>query len=418
MASRGAGGIAGRVRQIILSYVEGKERTGLFSSKPLWAGLRGCGSELWLDTGDMDEAAALWCREFSALTTNNTLLNKEVQKGIYDDLIAQAAGRLSDKLPQDELVLETAFVLNAVHGLRLSRVFSARVSVELHTDLANDVDRTLHYARRYHEIAPDRFIVKVPMSPAGLIAARQLSEDGIPVNFTLGFSARQNYVITVIARPAFVNVFLGRLNAFVDDNGLGSGDMVGEKAALASQRIVAGLRDELDLHTRQIAASIRAPEQVSTLAGIDVLTMPTKVAAGFEKLNVPMSEIRPGTGADPQIELNAGVDRQAVGIDCLWDVPEEFRAVVGKLDRRSPAAMTAAELPAFFAKRGLAGFLPAWSEQDAAAASGDGKIPNYERWKDRMAGRQADLDALMSLSGLQSFAADQRAMDDRIRERL
>ena len=86
-----------------------------------------------------------------------------------------------------------------------------------------------------------------PLTPAGLLAARQLSEDGIPINFTLGFSARQNYVITAIARPAFVNVFLGRLNAFVADHELGSGEFVGEKATISSQQAVLGLRAELVL---------------------------------------------------------------------------------------------------------------------------------------------------------------------------
>ena len=37
------------------------------------------GSELWLDTGDIEAAAEPWTEEFTALTTNNTLLNAEVQ---------------------------------------------------------------------------------------------------------------------------------------------------------------------------------------------------------------------------------------------------------------------------------------------------------------------------------------------------
>ncbi len=51
---------------------------------PFWEALRSTGTELWLDTGDMDEAEANWSAEMSALTTNNTLLNNEIQKGIYD----------------------------------------------------------------------------------------------------------------------------------------------------------------------------------------------------------------------------------------------------------------------------------------------------------------------------------------------
>ena len=56
-------------------------------SDPFWKALCLAGSELWLDTGDIEAATALWTDEFTALTTNNTLLNAEVQKGIYDALI-------------------------------------------------------------------------------------------------------------------------------------------------------------------------------------------------------------------------------------------------------------------------------------------------------------------------------------------
>jgi len=50
-------------------------------SSPVWAQVRATGTRLWLDTGDIAAANALWTAEFEALTTNNTLLNAEVQKG-------------------------------------------------------------------------------------------------------------------------------------------------------------------------------------------------------------------------------------------------------------------------------------------------------------------------------------------------
>ncbi|HTP59978.1 MAG TPA: hypothetical protein VMM82_13735, partial [Spirochaetia bacterium] len=37
-----------------------------FSEDSFWKGLRGMGTELWLDTGDMDAASGIWTREFSA----------------------------------------------------------------------------------------------------------------------------------------------------------------------------------------------------------------------------------------------------------------------------------------------------------------------------------------------------------------
>jgi len=77
------------------------------SQVPFWQKLREVGTELWLDTGDMDEAEKNWSAEMTALTTNNTLVNKEIQKGIYDDFIAEAKGLVKD-LPLRQQIMEIA----------------------------------------------------------------------------------------------------------------------------------------------------------------------------------------------------------------------------------------------------------------------------------------------------------------------
>ena len=89
-------------------------------SSDLWRAVRSTGTTLWLDSGDVRAIEKLWTQEFSALTTNNTLLNREVQKGIYDTLVPEAAAMIKaadPDTPESRLVLEVAFVLNAVHVL-------------------------------------------------------------------------------------------------------------------------------------------------------------------------------------------------------------------------------------------------------------------------------------------------------------
>ena len=56
-------------------------------SDQVWRAVRNTGTRLWLDTGDIEDAGKLWNAEFEALTTNNTLLNKEIQKGVYDEMM-------------------------------------------------------------------------------------------------------------------------------------------------------------------------------------------------------------------------------------------------------------------------------------------------------------------------------------------
>jgi transaldolase len=388
-----------------------------FTAEPVWRRLCAAGTQLWLDTGSMADAQKLWTREFSALTTNNTLLNREVQTGRYDSLVLDVAKLLArlGAITEQERMLEIAFVLNAWHGLRLVEEFDAYVSVEEHTDLAHDVARAVEYARRYHAICPERFIVKIPFTPAGLLATRRLSAEGISVNHTLGFSARQNYVIARIGKPAYVNVFLGRLNSFVSSNELGDGSFVGEKATLASQAAVKKLREMNLAPTRQIGASFRKGAQVGDLAGIDVMTMPPKVAGEFLSSPIGAEQIADKTAAEYQPGVRADVDGQAVRLDTLWDIGEELVGCVDALEKENLDGFTPDDLIDFFAKHNCGDVLVRWSDSEIEKSTAEGKIPRLENWRDALATKSIGLDSLMNLGGFNSFAADQEAMDDRVR---
>lgn len=386
---------------------------------PAWRKIRDAGTSLWLDTGDKDEAAVLWNAEFEALTTNNTLLNKEVQKGLYDTLVGKAASAIkvaSPDIDDPTLILEIAFFLNAYHALRLVEQFDAYVSVELHTDLANDVDKTIAYGKRYHELCPQRFYIKVPFTPAGLLAARKLSKAAVPINFTLGFSARQNYLIALFSQPRYVNVFMGRLNAFVADNHLGDGRNVGEKATLATQRELLALRRAGRTRSLLIGASMRDGPQVASLAGVDVFTMPPKVAADYQRR--PVASVTPQVGRNPIVTANPGTKVTDFAGQTLWDVPKAFKDVVEALLKKDADRMTPDDIAEHFAMSGFRDFLPRWSTEDRDAVAADGKIPVFARWKDRLSGGHVGLDALMNISAFYSFVTDQRALDDRVRSLL
>ena len=384
--------------------------------KPLWRKVRDLGTRLWLDTGDIDEAKKLWCSEFEALTTNNTLLNKEIQKGIYDDLIREAADALRKAAPgidEQELILEIAFVLNAHHALRLVDIFDAWVSVELHTDLAHDVERTVTYGKRYFDICPERFYIKVPLTSAGFLATHKLGRFGVPVNFTLGFSARQNYLAALLAKPAFVNIFLGRLNVFVADNSLGDGKNIGEKATLATQMELLKLREAKRTHSLLIAASMREGAQVPALGGLDVFTMPPKVVAQYE--SSPLDEPSRQIEQDPTILLAEGITLEDFRAQTLWGVSEPFKKAVDRLLEKDIETLTQEAVRMHFAKSGFSDFLPNWSVSDISTATKDGKIPVFQNWKVRLNRGQVGLDALMNLSAFCAFATDQKELDDRIK---
>jgi len=386
-----------------------------FPKSELWAAVAKTGTSLWLDTGDVQAAQALWTQEFVALTTNNTLLNNEVQKGIYDQLVPSTAKLLKDKgVSGDRIVPEIAFVLNAVHGLKLVRTFDADVSVELHTALSNDAEASYQYGKRFHAICPDRFIVKVPLTPAGLLAARRLSEDGIRLNFTLGFSARQNLLIASLAKPTWVNVFMGRIGAFIADNKLGDGKNSGEKATLASQRALRKLREKGGPDVRQIGASIRNGAQVNDLIGLDVFTIPTGAAKGFVDLNPAVATIADKTGHDPAVTFQDGLDAAAEGLNCFWGIDAKFEKAVAAAAKLDANSATAADVLATLNDNGAGDLFPQYTADEANKIASEGKIPVHASWQARVRAGTASWDGTLTAAALASFTQDQNALDARI----
>jgi transaldolase len=385
-----------------------KETSVTARHDPFWQSLRSTGTELWLDTGDIEEAESNWTSEMTALTTNNTLLNNEIQKGIYDDFIPSAL-EFVKHLPLKEQIREIAFILNARHGLRLASKFGGMVSVELHTDIAYDIDAIVDYGLRFWHICREQFIVKVPYTPEGLLGARRLREKGVRINFTLEFSARQNALVTLVARPDYLNVFLGRIGAFIIDNKLGDGSGAGENAVLSSQTWVTRLSADNKWKTKQIAASLRNFTQLDLLAGTDVYTMPPKVAAAGRKSLTGMFQSRLGTHYD--VPLNDNVS--GLGIEKLWEVPRNVIELGKSLDRHVPS--TGAELVARAHEAGLGDMFPEMSEDDNERIAAETKIPVLSSWKERILSGELAVDTLLTLAGIASFTSDQKQLDDRIR---
>lgn len=401
------------VRDLALEDYKGPGKTER-QPREKYQWLRSAGSRLWLDTGDAEDADKVWGPEVEALTTNNTLVNKVVQTGAMDGLVGYAARRIRQARPDisdHDLVIEIAFLINARLALSLVGKFGAHVSVELHPDTAFDVRRTLIFARRYYEINPVFFYIKVPMTPDGFVSVRALSGEGIPVNYTLGFSARQNHLAAQFSRPRFVNVFLGRLNSLVEDNGLGKPENVGEKAALASSEAICSIRKLYsDTPTEQIAASMRNGEQVAALAGIDVLTIPPNALSEYLDMDVSRDDVRPRCSDEMRISLNESGMVRAPEFDKLWTVDEQFMAFTEDAVKQADQIADGKALVELSEEHGV-GLFHEWTDEERAEIRKKGKIPELSGWWG------IPIDDLMSISALESFGKDQQELDDRI-ERL
>ncbi len=394
-----------KIKEYILKGIE--EETVNAQADSFWADLHSTGTTLWLDTGDIDEALQVWSAEMEALTTNNTLINKVIQKGIYDDFIPRTQ-EILDSMPRDKKIMETAFILNARHGLRLTRKFGGFVSVELHTSTAHDIDAIVNYGLRYRDICPEKFIIKVPYTAAGLIGARLLKEKGVRINFTLGFSARQNIMAACISRPDYLNVFLGRIGAYIVDNKIGEGTGAAEKTVIETQKYINAIRSELGTETRLIAASIRHHDQLDMLAGVDVFTMPPKVAGMGRR------ELDGNFKSRLQEDYDHGLsfDPHNEAMEKFWEVDPGLLALAYDLGNKLPES--GQQLEDIMRNEGYEDMFPILSPEERQRISEDGKIPVRSAWLDKISTGKIAPDTLLNLAGLASFTTDQAELDNRI----
>ena len=127
-------------------------------------------------------------------------------------------------------------------------------------------DAMLAEGRKLAKLAPN-VCVKLPLTWDGLKACKALSDDGIPTNVTLCFSAGQA-LLAAKAGATFISPFVGRL------------DDVGHEGMQLISDIVEVYRNyPTTLRTEVLVASVRGPVHVIEAArlGANVVTVPPKV---------------------------------------------------------------------------------------------------------------------------------------------
>ncbi|HSW09514.1 MAG TPA: fructose-6-phosphate aldolase [Bacillota bacterium] len=130
--------------------------------------------------------------------------------------------------------------------------------------IALEREAMVEEARELAGLAPN-VVVKIPLTPDGLAAVRQLAREKIATNVTLVFSAAQS-LLAALAGAGYASVFVGRL----DDAGHEGMEVVRQTTAIF---------DRHGMETAVIAASIRHPLHVveAALAGADIATVPFAV---------------------------------------------------------------------------------------------------------------------------------------------
>jgi transaldolase len=295
-------------------------------SSPLLAALRRAGtSHVYADTADVEELRQLVATRGGVLAevdgnTANQPLVRKVMARYLDGRLRMCAGALAERpeeLPKGMLrPLLYAIVCGRIGNDVVSELASGRaweVSLQLHMRVCDDAGAAQRIGRDLRRMVPSAF-VKVPFTPHlphCFIVARDLEREGIPVNFTSTFSARQVVVAALLADVTRTNIFMGRL-----DQGL-EAELLGAHVSLEAQRALRRLRADHGVKTELIVASMRAWRTFVDTAGCDVFTAPCTVLRAF----LDQSEVTPAqiksrleTSYQDRLGISARVQR-AVGAE-------------------------------------------------------------------------------------------------------
>jgi transaldolase len=267
-------------------------------------------------------------------TVNQPLVRRVLDRYLADAALAEHGRRLrtEPRARSDETVARHLYTAVCARiGNDVVGAFGAgrawEPSLQLHMAACRDHAAAVALGHVLRELVPT-CLVKVPFlpqDPGCFLIARDLERDGIPVNFTSTFSARQAVAAAVLTDATRTNVFMGRLN-----QGLGS-DLVGEHVVLEAQRALRQLRREAGIKTRLIVASMRRWESFQRLAGCDVFTAPPAVLREFlDHAEVAHDELtsRLDTSYEAQLEFSTEA-LAALGserIARLWRVEGAFVA--------------------------------------------------------------------------------------------
>jgi transaldolase len=155
-----------------------------------------------------------------------------------------------------------------VPGLAQEALGQGAREIHLQT-MAPDTPSMIREGEALARIDPARVVVKIPATVAGYGAAAILGATGVRVTLTAVYTVRQAILAGSVG-AAYIAVYLGRSR----DAGLDPFGLVGQMQHIfATQRLPVAI----------LAASVRDPEEVETLAalGVAAVTLPPAVLAAL-----------------------------------------------------------------------------------------------------------------------------------------
>ncbi len=245
------------------------------------------------DTGDIEAIARVKPQD---ATTNPSLLYSAAQKPEYqhlvEDAIEHADKEGGDSKKQAEAFMDKLFVS---FGREILKVIPGRVSTEVDAGLSFDTDGTLAKARHLIDLyekggtSRERILIKIASTWEGIRAAQQLEREGIHCNLTLLFSFAQA-VACAEAGVTLISPFVGRIYDYYKKERGGADIPIDEDPGVGSVTRIYNYFKKFGYKTLVMGASFRKVEQITRLAGCDLLTISPEL---LDKMGKTEGEIKP-----------------------------------------------------------------------------------------------------------------------------
>jgi transaldolase len=265
------------------------------------------------DTGDLEAIRKFTPRD---ATTNPSLILAAAQIPAYQNLIDEALRSsrklIGDNAPVEDVVHEALDEISVIFGKEILKIVPGRVSTEVDARLSYDTDATVEKGRKlirlYNDagISNERVLIKIASTWEGIKAAEVLEKDGIHCNLTLLFGFGQA-VACAEAGVTLISPFVGRiLDWFKADTGRDSYPGPEDPGVISVTRIFNYFKT-YGYETEVMGASFRNLDEITELAGCDLLTISPKLLDQLRESDAALTRKLDGSSpvsAEEQIHVD------------------------------------------------------------------------------------------------------------------
>ena len=265
------------------------------------------------DTGDLEAIRKFTPRD---ATTNPSLILAAAQIPAYQNLIDEALRSsrklIGDNAPVEDVVHEALDEISVIFGKEILKIVPGRVSTEVDARLSYDTDATVEKGRKlirlYNDagISNERVLIKIASTWEGIKAAEVLEKAGIHCNLTLLFGFGQA-VACAEAGVTLISPFVGRiLDWFKAATGRASYPGPEDPGVISVTRIFNYFKT-YGYETEVMGASFRNLDEITELAGCDLLTISPKLLDQLRESDAALTRKLDGSSpvsAEEQIHVD------------------------------------------------------------------------------------------------------------------